>query len=79
MHVVPLNGIRNCVPSKVAVPFSEKGQAAPAGVTPAPVAVQVTADPESMPLAVPATGIEPKHLALNVPEPDVPEIVVIPQ
>ena len=79
MHVVPLNGIRNCVPSNVAVPFSENGQAAPAGVTPAPVAVHVTTDPESVPLADPATGIEPKHLALNVPDPDDPVIVVIVQ
>ena len=79
MHVEPVNGIRNCAPSKVAVPFSENGHAAPPGVVPVPLAVHVTVEPESVPLAVPVTTIVPKHFALNVPDPDVPEIVVMPQ
>jgi hypothetical protein len=79
MHVVPVNGIRNCVPSKVAVPLSEIGQDAPPGGVPVAVATQVTVLPDRVPVAVPLICIVPRHLALNVPDPVVPEIDVIIQ
>jgi len=72
---VPVNGIRNCVPSNVADPPRANGQGLVPWLVPVPDAVQVTTDPVNVPLAVPVTTIDVKHLAVNVPEPTEPEIV----
>jgi hypothetical protein len=63
------------VPSNVADPLSAKGHEASPWLVPAPAAVQVTTEPDSVPLAVPLTIIDVKHLAVNVPEATDPEIV----
>ncbi len=67
------------MPSKVAVPVSEMGQAPPPGAVPFASADQVTVVPDNVPWAVPETGMVPIHFAVNVPEPLVPVTSVIVQ
>ena len=60
--------------SSVADPVSEIVQGGWLGTVPVAVADQFSVLPTSVPLADPATAMLPRHVALNVPDPDVPEI-----
>jgi hypothetical protein len=63
--------------SSVAVPDNAKGQLTPpTSVVAAPAAVQTSVEPDSVPVPVPVTSIDPRHLALNVPDPELSERLV---
>ena len=59
--------------------MSAMGHVTPPGAVPVAVAVQVTSVPVRVPCAVPATCTLPMHVAVNVPDPLVPEISVMVQ
>jgi hypothetical protein len=63
----------------VAVPLSEIGQLLMVGLVPIPVAVHVSVSPDSWPLAVPATVMLSRHLAVNEPDPVSPVTSVTTQ
>ena len=78
MQVVPVYGIRSWpLLSNEAVPERANGHVTPpTSVVAAPVAVQMSVSPDSVPVPVPVTSIDPKHRALNVPDPVFPEMLV---
>jgi hypothetical protein len=58
--------------SSVAVPLIAIGHEGKPGTLAVALADQVNVEPESVPVADPATCMLPMHVALNVPDPDVP-------
>ena len=57
----------------MAVPVREIGHETPPGAVPVALAAQFTVVPDNVPCASPATCMLPMHVAVNVPEPLVPE------
>jgi hypothetical protein len=73
-HVVPEYGMRmRLVDSIVAVPLRAIAQGGRPGIEAVALADHVSVPPESEPLADPEICTSPKHRALKVPDPEVPE------